>query len=122
MVCLVCLSVCLTCIPHTHPLNLNSPTNTLNTQPTTHYTHHIYTGTETYLGKTASLLSSKEKSSNIQKFLIRIVLILTSLAVVVVIIALIYLLLVENVSLRDSLVREFTETYVLQGLEMLCLY
>ena len=62
-----------------------------------------FTGVNTYLGKTASLLKKKTEISNIQRFLVRIVLILTSIALVVVVVSLLYLLLQEKVIIRDAL-------------------
>ena len=62
-----------------------------------------FTGSYTYFGKTAALLKRPPTLSNVQRFIISVVIILTCLSLVMVIIAFLWLLLYEEVEVVDAL-------------------
>jgi H+-transporting ATPase len=62
----------------------------------------VLTGKDTFFGKTATMLGTEERFSNLQKLLMRVMVILCILAFTLSIIAFVYILAHDNVSLKDS--------------------
>jgi H+-transporting ATPase len=62
----------------------------------------VLTGKDTFFGKTATMLGTEERFSNLQKLLMRVMVILCILAFTLSITAFIYILVNDKVSLRDS--------------------
>jgi len=62
----------------------------------------VLTGKDTFFGKTATMLGTEEKYSNLQKVLMRVMIILCILAFTLSTTAFIYIYAVDGVSLRDS--------------------
>jgi H+-transporting ATPase len=62
----------------------------------------VLTGKDTFFGKTATMLSTEERFSNLQKLLMRIMIILCILAFTLSITAFMYIFAIDNVGLRDS--------------------
>jgi len=62
----------------------------------------VLTGKDTFFGKTATMLGTEERFSNLQKLLMKIMVILSVLAFTLSITAFVYILIDDKVTLRDS--------------------
>jgi H+-transporting ATPase len=76
----------------------------------------VLTGKDTFFGKTATMLGTEERFSNLQKLLLRIMIILCILAFALSFTAFTYILVFDKVSLKESL--SFTVVLIVASIPM----